>query len=657
MNKYSSICLVDRNLSCGSETVKIAAALAASHAVRARRTHRSCRQVFFSLVGQIVSHSSVFGFALVLLVTLQATITPCSAVTVLPGMILEKATNAPLAGVLSLKTDIPSRVAIAVDDGTTVWERNFYDYGTDHSVPLFGFKPGRTNEITVTVYDKYQNTFTAAAPLKFVTGDLPADFPNITLLQSDPSAMEPGYTLFVADVFYENGFGSQFYAIIVDDSGEVVWYNVPPPTFDIRQLENGNLFVTAPASFVEFNLLGQTVNSWVAPLLPLDIHEGLPTSHGTILYLNDAVESVPNFPSSVTDPNGPTFTADVLYQKVVEISMTNSEVVNAWSPIDVLDPRRASYLFNQATDGLPKPGWDTEHSNAIVEDPRDDSLIVSMRNQNAVVKISRKTGALQWILGPHENWRDQWQPYLLKPVGSPFAWQYGQHAPILTDRGTLILYDDGNFRSSPPDPTVTDSQNYTRAVEYSINESTMEVTQVWEYGSTNRGEWLYTGFEGNAEPEPRTGNVLIDFAAVSYVDGKAPSSLGPSVFMARFKEVTHDTPAEVVFDLAVTEYDKLGSPAQNCTVYRTHRIPDLYPHPVTAVADLSVSMVDGVAELRFSADDVWTYTIESSNDLADWKELGVPVESEVTPGQFDYIDPASAESPTRYYRVVTVAKK
>ena len=585
----------------------------------------------------------------VLIVFGRANLRPCHAVSILPGMVFNQASNAPLAGVLTLNTDVPSRVGVSVDDGTVVWQRRFYDYATNHSVPLFGFKPGRTNLINVTVYDKNQNTDTGSSPVEFVTGSLPLDFPKITLVQSDPAAMEPGYTLFGVDVFYVNGYQSQVYAIIVDSAGEVVWYNSPPPGFDIRNLDNGNLFVAATTNFVEFNLLGQTVGSWPAPLLPVDIHEDLPTSHGTILYLNDAVQSVTNFPDSVTDPNGPSSTTDVLYQKVVEMSTATSQVVNTWSLIDMLDPRRETYLLNQAADG----SWDAEHSNAIIEDPSDDSLIVSLRNQNAVIKFSRDTGKLKWILGPHEDWGQAWQQYLLTPVGNPFAWQFGQHAPILTDRGTLILYDDGNLRASPPNAAVPDSQNFSRAVEYSIDESTMQVSQVWEYGSTNIGEWIYTAFEGNAEPQPRTGNVLVNFPAISYIDGVL---LG-DFYMARFKEVTHETPAQVVFDLTLTEYDQLTSPAQNCTVYRAHRIPDLYPHPGVAVVDLSVTSVDGVPSLRFSGDDRWTYTVESSDNLADWAELGSPVENEFNPGEFEFQDTPPATSPTRYYRVVTGAKK
>ena len=56
----------------------------------------------------------------------------------------------------------------------------------------------------------------------------------------------------------------------------------------------------------------------------------------------------------------------------------------------MLDPRRITYLG-----GKIGTVWDSEHANAVIEDPRDDSLIVSMRAQNAVIKFSRATGQLE----------------------------------------------------------------------------------------------------------------------------------------------------------------------------------------------------------------------------------------------------------------------
>jgi len=571
----------------------------------------------------------------------------CSyAVTVLSGPLFTEATNAPLAGVLQLTTDLATRISVSVNDGTDVWERHFYDYATAHSVPLLGFKPGRTNEITITAYDRQRNQVTAGQPLVFITSPLPTNFPNIVLLHSEPDRMEPGYTLFCV---YMHG-NTVWYVVIVDNAGEVVWYNMAPTTSDVRRLDNGNLFMPWTTNFVEMDLLGQTVNSWFVPLTPLGIndHDGVPTDHGTILYLSTATEVVSNYPTSMTNSQAPLATAKILYEKVVEISATNAAVLSTWSPINVLDPKRITYLIVPSTGG-----WDSEHCNAVIEDPRDDSLIVSMRNQNAVIKFSRATGQLRWILGPHENWGPVWQRYLLTPVGTPFLWQYGQHSPIITPQGTLILFDDGNFRASPFDPPVPDTNNYTRAVEYSIDEQAMEVSQVWDYGRTNVAQRLFVDHEGNAEPEPQTGNVLIDFGAVDYVNGVPPSPFGPSAWMARMQEVTHDAVPQIVFDLAISLFANTNTSYKDCRVYRSHRIPDLYAHPAKPVADLSVTYADGAPLLEFSADDTRTYVIEASTNLVDWEAIGVAMESEGNTGDYIFEDDQPIESPTRYYRVAT----
>ena len=564
---------------------------------------------------------------------------------ILSGPTFTPATNAPLAGVLQLTTDDYTRVSVTVDDGTDAWTHRFYDYGTAHSLPLLGFKPGRTNQITVTVWDRQRNQFTAGQPLTFVTGPLPGNFPDIALLQSDPERMEPGYTLFRAGM---NG-NLIWYVVIVDSSGEVVWYDHAPSTADVRQLDNGDLFMPWNTNFFEINLLGEIVNSWVVPTnLPINLHDGVPTSHGTILYLSDSTEIISNYPTSVTNRSAPLATTNLSYQNVVEISATNASVLHTWTPFNALDPYRISYLVASV-----RGVWDSEHSNAVIEDPSDDSLIVSMRHQNAVIKFSRATGQLRWILGPPANWGPAWQPYLLTPVGAPFFWQYGQHSPILTPQGTLILYDDGNYRASPFDPPVPDMNNYSRAVEYRIDQETMTVSQVWDYGRTNVANQLYTGYEGNAEPLPKTGNVLIDFSAVSYIDGDPPSAYGPNATMTRITEVTHDALPQTVFDLAISLYDNNKTTYKDVNVYRSHRIMDLYPHPALPVADLSVTYTNGAPYLEFSADNARTYRVQASSDLVVWETIGAASENELDSGDFSFQDNQASGLPARYYRVVT----
>jgi arylsulfate sulfotransferase len=572
----------------------------------------------------------------------------CShALNILSGPSVSGSSLAPLAGVLRLSTDVPARVSVAVNDGTNAWTRNFYDYTNIHAVTLLGFKPGRTNAITVTVTDQFHNQVTAGQPVVFVTSPLPSDFPPSVLLASKPDQMEPGYTL----LRLVNNNTLKGYLTIVDNTGGVVWYSTASSVLDVRQLANGNLFLPLTTSFVEYNMLGQTVRTWPVPPngWNIDIHDAVPTPHGTILYLNDASTIVHNFPTSSTNPAAPLLTTNVFYNRVVEIATTNSTaLLNSWSLINMLQPTRINYLTFTIRTSM---GWDCEHANAVIEDPRDDSLIVSMRHQDAVVKFSRD-GQLKWILGPHANWATNFQQYLLTPVGTPFQWNYAQHAPALTPQGTLLLYDNGDFRASPFDTTLADSNNWSRAVEYAINEQTMEVTQVWEYGRTN-GAALYTDKVGNADWLPHTGNVLITFGNVNYVDGLRPSAFSPTATMVRIKEVTHDPTPEVVFDLVFFDYTNRASNYKGSYAYRSHRIPDLYAHPAMPVVDLTIQCTNGYPTLLFSGDEAWTYIVQTSDDLANWEDLGP-----ATPlGNGDYIYEEEGGSPARYYRVATQERR
>ena len=109
--------------------------------------------------------------------------------------------------------------------------------------------------------------------------------------------------------------------------------------------------------------------------------------------------------------------------------------------------------------------------------PPDDSVIVSVRHQDAVIKLSRETGELVWILGTHAGWGDRWKAYLLNPVGE-FEWPYHQHAARTTRDGLLLLFDNGNDRAWPPETRTPDKEAYSRAVEFKIDEEQGTVEQV-----------------------------------------------------------------------------------------------------------------------------------------------------------------------------------
>lgn len=579
-----------------------------------------------------------------------AAVSPCSrAVTILSGPTFTPAANAPLAGQLQLTTDVDSRVSVLVSDGTNLWERDFYDFARTHSVPLLGFEPGRTNLILVTVYDKYRAAFTPDELLTFVTPVLPGNFPAHVLLKCEPDKMEPGYTLFMI----QNRNPHANYITIMDNVGQVVWYSPAPAAYDVdvRQLDDGNLFIPDSANrFVEINMLGQTVKSLNAPGgYPVDLHDAIPTGRGTILYLSHATRVVANFPTSDTISNAPLATLNVDDMPIVEISATNAALLHTWSPLDMLDPTRVTYLSYESGDSY---GVDNEHANALLEDTNDDSIIVSLRNQNAVFKFSRVTGQLKWIVGPPANWSPDLQTNLFTPVGTPFEWNYAQHAPMLTPQGTLLLYDDGNFRACPFDASVPDQDNYSRAVEFSLNETNMQITQVWDSTEAG-GDRLYTPIIGDADWLPERRNILTTFGYVTYINGIHPSAYSSGATMARIQELTHDPIPEVVFDLSFFDYNSTSSSYLGTFVYRSDRIPDLYTHPASPVDDLVVKDVNKVPALEFSADPARTYIIQASTDLANWTTIGTAVE-EGGVGDFNFHDLNASQYMTRFYRVVTL---
>jgi hypothetical protein len=496
--------------------------------------------------------------------------------------------------------------------------------------------------MTVTLWEKSQASTTVTDVVTFVTAPLPASFPKITLLTANPGSMEPGYTLFRLVV--NNAFIG--YLTIINNQGEVVWYSTRNSSHDFRQLSDGNFMMGLPDGFDEVDILGETLQTYpTADGFAADAHENLPTDRGTILYISELSTNVTNFPSSATNSAAPPLDADVGYDWVVEVSTNSGALVGQWNLFDMLDPRRTSYL-TFVEDAF---GWDNHHGNALFEDPKDGGIITSLRNQNAVIKFTRD-GQLKWILGTHDNWAADFQKYLLTPVGEPFEWQWGQHAMKVTPQGTLMLYDDGNYRASPFDASVPDAQNYSR-VEYEINEDTMEVRQVWEYGKKSP-EVFFTAFAGDVEWLPKTEHVLVDFSAVSYINGQHPSAAAPNATEARIQEVTHDANPEVVWDISIFDPTNMSTNYTGNWVYRARRIADIYPHPAMAVTDLSITVNGPTAHLMFSGDPVRTYTIEASDNLEEWTEIGT---AEVEPnglGEF-YDSSFEGTGGGRFYRVVT----
>jgi hypothetical protein len=175
------------------------------------------------------------------------------------------------------------------------------------------------------------------------------------------------------------------------------------------------------------------------------------------------------------------------------------------------------------------------------------------------------------------GWGQRWRPYLLDPVGEGL-YPFHQHAATLTPQRTLLMFDNGKYRALPYAPKMPAEESFSRAVEFAIDEQAMEFREVWSYGG-RPGEIFFTPFLGEADWLPVRGHVLItDGGRVRTPDGRPAVHPAMGQKWARVLEVTHETPADVVFEVVIDD------PSRGWTVYRSERLPSLYPTAAEAEA-------------------------------------------------------------------------
>lgn len=492
----------------------------------------------------------------------------------------------PMAAIVEVVADTEVVVDLSFVAGDHVVEVTSADLGTEHQIPVVGFRPGRRYAGSVTIRTLEEGGAAATSPtiLSFDSPPLPDYLPSLTVLASDPVRMEPGVTLF-APVTLPQGSGEPI-VLALDEAGEVVWYfhgaEAGPPRSTGR-----TLVMQGEHGITEIDLLGNVRGQWYASGLgaagpegavpvPVNVfHHELEVAGESFLSLDVELRNFPDYPTSESDPLAPTAAADVVGDVLVEFDRDGA-IVTQIPLFDVLDPYRIGYDslygFWDATFPAAQNGThDWGHANAAAVDPIDGNFLISLRHQDAVIKVRASDGGLLWILGPHDNWSPEFQPFLLTPEGE-LEWPYHPHAPALTSDGGLLLFDNGTYRACPVDPKVAASDNYRRAVEYTIDEAAMSVRQTWVYGPDD--EVFYAPFLGAARPMPTTGNVLVTDGGRS-VDalGEATDAIFIAWHFARIVEVTRDEPAVKVFEVRVG--DELGAPPGGVVVYRAERAPGL----------------------------------------------------------------------------------
>jgi hypothetical protein len=487
----------------------------------------------------------------------------------------------PQAGILRLKTDVAAEVHVEVTGGDEAWTLEL-PAATSFAKPILGLKPATAYAVSVSA-TAGDNTL-AAGPLTWTTPALPANFIPINVNVSQPARMEPGMTLFAVR---DGWMMAQAPILIVDQQGIVRWYFSDPANLaqeDLSQLPSGNLlFGRDFCTLREIDLLGNVVHAWhatrwpqtctvISGSVPVDVvdfhHESQLLASGNLLTLSTETRQVDGFPSSEDDANAAKRSALIMGSAIVEFSPTG-EIVKRISMLDLLDPTRIgrdSLTQDWPAQHVPagQRPYDWDHANAVIYDQASDAYYVSLRHQDAVIKVNRTSETLTWILGNPANWVSPWKEKLLAPTGD-LLWPFHQHAVELNPLG-IGVYDNGNYRAAAFEPVDASLPEYSRAVIYQVDEAARTVGQVWSYGPSSGPDAFFSTGMGDADRQPVTGNVLLT-SSERVLAGSTPGGGSDSTY-AQILEVTPD--GTRVFELTT-----LGKAGSVYPVYRADRIPDI----------------------------------------------------------------------------------
>lgn len=504
--------------------------------------------------------------------------------------------RAPLIAIIEFQSPVDVIPSLIISDGEREWEQPWrVSAARKHRIAALGLRPDRKHSIRVRATVPESDQSQLSEPLEFQTPPLPESFPPLHVVRAEPEKMEPGVTLFAVNIWRDSVSILDYgYIIALDARGDVVWYcHTADRIADMRILKNGNIvYQHGNYRYVyEIDIMGRDIRRWVGTNLtqlptedsiPIEIdtthHDMLELPNGNFMTLATELQHFNQFPTSEFDADAPWEPADVVCDTIVEFDSKTGKIVERFHLTDILDRRRFGYIslgsfwkdkYND--DGTISRDW--SHANALSYVPDEDAVIVSSRHLDFIMKLDWKTKKIRWIFGDPSGWSEPWHKYLLKQKGEEFGWCYHAHSPQLTPRGTLMVYDNGNYRARPFDQATPAIQNRSRVVEFRIDEEAMTVEKIFEYDG-GKEDRFYCPFYCEADWLPKTQNILVtDGGHVELEDGTPHDDVPGERQWARIFEITRDNPPQRVFEI---KFDSgLGNPF-GWSIYRAMRIPNLY---------------------------------------------------------------------------------
>lgn len=225
-----------------------------------------------------------------------------------------------------------------------------------------------------------------------------------------------------------------------------------------RLREDGSVIFLRDYAITALDELGEQMFSLDSETLgvPGLHHDFVPMANGNLLTMSYTFRDV-DYPG-----RGLTYVAGDLLLEVTP----QGDIVWEWDMFEHLDVNRTPTGFEDLI-ANPESGelaQDWTHGNGLLYDADTDSVLVSLRHQDWLIRIDRATDTIAWRFGNEGDFEL-----------TDGTWPYHQHSPQWQSDGSLAVYDNGLHN-----PNVEDALETSRAVRYDVDEVAMTVSQVWE---------------------------------------------------------------------------------------------------------------------------------------------------------------------------------
>jgi len=370
--------------------------------------------------------------------------------------------------------------------------RGYANQGSNSiTVPVFGLYAGYQNHLSI----EFQFTDESKQAIEFdITTPAYAD-PNAvydrpTILKKRLTGSALGFDFFAM----KSALGTP---VVVDSDGEIRWIG-SEITSSISSTFWENGFVvgsTGSSSFSRLEFDGSIQKGALAASNHTNFHHNLDQGKSYLLGNMDALSNgVANIESIAIEFN------------------SAGVILKEWDFAALL----GNYMRSQGDDptSFIRAGVDWFHMNSATYDPRDDSLIVSSR-ENFVIKVDYSSGRIIWILGDPTKFWYTFPSLRAKAVrlNAEGLYPLGQHSTSITTDGLLMLFNDGapSF-NQPVGAPVGESRNYSAVSAYAIDPVALTAQEVWrfDYGQTVLSQICSSAYETSNK------SILVSYA---YVNG------------------------------------------------------------------------------------------------------------------------------------------